>query len=88
MPAVDIEYDGTRNQWDPENLFNIKRTEPFFEATEKALPWKAPADGDASRAVVPGAFLERLLRRTQLAGRSCLPRAFISTRAGGSTTGR
>ena len=66
MPAVDIEYDGTRNQWDPENLFNIPRTEPFFVATEKVLPWKAPADGDASRAVVPGAFLERLLRRTRV----------------------
>ena len=60
---MDVEYDENRgNHPTPECLVSIARAEPFFEATETAWPWAAPADGDMNYAVVSVIFFERLFR--------------------------
>ena len=60
---MDVEYDENRgNHPTPECLVSIARAEPFFEATETAWPWAAPADGDMTYAVVAIIFFERLFR--------------------------
>ena len=61
---MDVEYDENRgNNATPECLVSIARTEPFFEATETAWPWGAPADGDMTCAVVAIIFFKRLFRK-------------------------
>ena len=67
MP-LDAEYDeNVGNAKSPDVKVSMARTEEFFLATEKALAWKPPADGDATRAVLPLVQLESLFRRAPLA---------------------
>ncbi|KAL3894524.1 MAG: hypothetical protein SGPRY_013786, partial [Prymnesium sp.] len=41
---------------------NFAREKNFFIATETALPWETPADGDASRATIAIVWIEAFLR--------------------------
>ena len=53
MPAVDIEYDGTRNQWDPENLFNIKIAGGAYKLTfDAVVEWVKTRTEQAAGAVL------------------------------------
>ena len=63
MP-VDIEYDEDMgNAPQPECLLNISRQEDLFKATERAIAYSTPEDGDANRAVMAIFAVERLFRR-------------------------
>jgi len=61
MP-IDTEYDEGFNPPRPECLVTMKIDERWFKATKNALPWRTPADGDATRKVVPLLWLEGTVR--------------------------
>lgn len=70
---MDMEYDEAYgNPAQPSCLVNIAKEERFYTATEEALPWGEPADGDDDRAVVPIAWLESLVRKAKVADAEAL----------------
>ena len=60
---MDPVYDETINPAVSSILVSYLKDAPFYVATSKALPWGAPADGDATRAVLPLIDLAAPLRR-------------------------
>ena len=61
---MDVDYDeDVGNPAVPECLISISRNEELYEMTTNVFPWAMPADGDASRRVVPLAYLESMVRR-------------------------
>eukprot|EP00966_Prymnesium_polylepis_P301162 6958971-Prymnesium_polylepis.2 len=66
MP-IDIDYDeDVGNPARPECYINISRNEELYRATERAMPYKTPADGDATRAVVSLLYFEKLFRKCEV----------------------
>ncbi|KAL3892839.1 MAG: hypothetical protein SGPRY_014734 [Prymnesium sp.] len=64
MAAFDVDYDEVMgNPATSDCPLNFARDENFFIATENALPWELPADGDASRATIAIVWIEALLRK-------------------------
>ena len=60
---MQFEYDEVvGNPPTPACLFSIARHEDFFKATEGVVPYQAPASGDASQAVAPLVYVEKLFK--------------------------
>ena len=63
MATTDVVFDEAKgNPASRECHYNFSRGDSFFVATEKVLSWSAPADGDATRAIVPAVEVEMALR--------------------------
>ena len=77
MP-IDLEYDQDTNPSKPEVLLSISVDEDLYKATVNALPWEAPADGDATRRVTPSVGLEALLAKAPVPDPSDLDQVEIS----------
>jgi hypothetical protein len=78
---MDVEYDeDVGNPQLPECPINIARSEELFEMTQRALEWKTPADGDATRAVTPIANFERMVRKAPVPDPTKLSRVIGMTR--------
>ena len=64
---MQLEYDEVvGNPPTPACLFSIARTEDFFKATEGVVPYTLPASGDATQAVAPLVYIEKLFKFAQV----------------------
>lgn len=64
MASFDVDYDqDLGNPATGECPLNFAKDENFYVATENALPWRVPADGDDNRAIVAITWIEALVRK-------------------------
>mmetsp|Transcript_12013 Transcript_12013/g.25360 ORF Transcript_12013/g.25360 Transcript_12013/m.25360 type:complete len:136 (-) Transcript_12013:361-768(-) len=62
--SVDFDYDENQgNSAHTECLLSIETDNNFYVATSGALPWREPDNAPGDRMVVPGIFVESLLRK-------------------------
>mmetsp|Transcript_45444 Transcript_45444/g.112979 ORF Transcript_45444/g.112979 Transcript_45444/m.112979 type:complete len:110 (-) Transcript_45444:95-424(-) len=62
--SVDFDYDeNLGNSAHNECLLSMETDNNFYVATSGALPWREPDDAPGDRMVVPGIFVESLLRK-------------------------
>lgn len=71
--SVDFDYDEhLGNPAHTECLLTLETDNNFYVATSGALPWREPEDAPGDRMVVPGIFIESLLRKAPVADPSLM----------------
>mmetsp|Transcript_13267 Transcript_13267/g.33120 ORF Transcript_13267/g.33120 Transcript_13267/m.33120 type:complete len:164 (+) Transcript_13267:134-625(+) len=71
--SVDFDYDENQgNSAHTECLLSMETDNNFYVATSGALPWREPDNAPGDRMVVPGIFVESLLRKAPVPDPSSL----------------
>ncbi|KAL1519837.1 hypothetical protein AB1Y20_023341 [Prymnesium parvum] len=71
--SVDFDYDENQgNTAHAECLLSMETDNNFYVAMSEALPWREPEDAPGDRMVVPGIFVESLLRKAPVSDPSRL----------------
>ena len=65
--SIQFEYDeALGNAPTRDSPFSVARHEDFFKATERVVPYRLPASGDATQAIAPLVFVEKIFRCAQV----------------------